>query len=115
MLGRVNGVYRFIAWGTLPLGAISGGLLAGAFGVRSVFSTAAVALGLVLIYVVRVTVRREITAAESSQATAEPAPVAAEPGPAVEPDPAAETDPAGEPDPTAETDPAGEPDPQVAP
>jgi MFS family permease len=111
MLGRVNGVYRFIAWGTLPLGAISGGLLAGAFGVRSVFSTAAVALGLVLIYVVRVTVRREITAAESSQATAEPAPVAAEPGPAVNPDPAAETDPAGEPDPTAETDPAGEPDP----
>lgn len=27
ILGRVNGVYRFISWGTMPLGALAGGLL----------------------------------------------------------------------------------------
>lgn len=68
VLGRVNGVYRFIAWGTLPVGAISGGFLAHEFGVRSVFSTAAIALAVVLIYLVRVALRREISAAASSQA-----------------------------------------------
>jgi MFS family permease len=68
VLGRVNGVYRFIAWGTLPVGAISGGFLAREFGVRSVFSTAAVALAAVLIYLIRVAARREISAAAASQA-----------------------------------------------
>ena len=64
MLGRVNGVYRFIAWGTLPVGAISGGFLASAFGVRSVFSTGAIALAAVLVYLVRMALRREISAAQ---------------------------------------------------
>lgn len=65
MLGRVNGVYRFIAWGTLPLGAICGGFLASAFGVRSVFSAGAIGLGAVLIYLVRMALRREIAVALS--------------------------------------------------
>lgn len=63
MLGRVNGVYRFIAWGTLPLGAICGGFLASAFGVRSVFSAGAIGLTAVLMYLIRMAARREITTA----------------------------------------------------
>jgi predicted MFS family arabinose efflux permease len=66
VLGRVNGAYRFTAWGTLPAGAISGGFLTREFGVRSVFSTAAVALAAVLIYLVRVAARREISVAAAA-------------------------------------------------
>lgn len=72
VLGRVNGGYRFIAWGTLPVGAISGGFLAHEFGVRSVFSTAAIALAVVLIYLVRVALRREISAAAEGNAQVTP-------------------------------------------
>jgi predicted MFS family arabinose efflux permease len=67
MLGRVNGVYRFIAWGTLPLGAICGGFLASAFGVRSVFSAGAIGLAAVLVYLVRMASRRTITNAIKSE------------------------------------------------
>ena len=70
MLGRVSGVYRFIAWGTLPLGAICGGFLASAFGVRSVFSAGAIGLAVVLIYLVRMAFRRGITIALSHQTQA---------------------------------------------
>ncbi|MEW9547620.1 MFS transporter [Nonomuraea sp. NPDC050783] len=34
MLGRVNGSVRFLVWGTMPLGALLGGLLAAQVGVR---------------------------------------------------------------------------------
>lgn len=34
LLGRVNSAYRFLGWGTQPFGAIVGGLLASAFGLR---------------------------------------------------------------------------------
>jgi predicted MFS family arabinose efflux permease len=68
LLGRVNGVYRFIAWGTLPLGAICGGFLAGAFGVRSVFSVSAMGLAVALIYLVPVALRRGISTALSRRA-----------------------------------------------
>lgn len=64
MLGRVNGVYRFIAWGTLPLGALYGGFLAGAFGVRAVFSVGAMVLAVVLIWLARMALRHEISAAQ---------------------------------------------------
>lgn len=37
LLGRVNSVYRFIAWGTIPLGAVAGGVVATAVGTRSLF------------------------------------------------------------------------------
>lgn len=68
MLGRVSGVYRFIAWGTLPLGAICGGFLASAFGVRSVFSAGAIGLAAVSIYLVRMALRRGIAIALPHQA-----------------------------------------------
>jgi len=37
LLGRLNSGYRLVAWGTRPLGAVAGGLLAQAFGLRAVF------------------------------------------------------------------------------
>jgi MFS family permease len=37
LFGRVNSVYRFIGWGSISIGAILGGILADAFGLRSTF------------------------------------------------------------------------------
>jgi MFS family permease len=37
LLGRVNSGYRLVAWGTRPLGAVAGGLLAQVLGLRAVF------------------------------------------------------------------------------
>lgn len=49
LLGRVNSCYRLVAWGTMPLGAAAGGLLAQALGLRAVFALmAAVTLALCL-------------------------------------------------------------------
>jgi MFS family permease len=41
LLGRVNSVYRFLGWGSMPLGAALGGLVAGAFGLRAPWLLAA--------------------------------------------------------------------------
>lgn len=38
LLGRVNSGYRLVAWGTMPLGAATGGLLAEFFGLTAVFT-----------------------------------------------------------------------------
>ena len=35
LLGRVNSAYRLVAWGTMPIGALLGGLVADAFGLPS--------------------------------------------------------------------------------
>ncbi|MFF5207347.1 MFS transporter [Streptosporangium sp. NPDC000396] len=37
LFGRVLGVIRTLLWGLIPVGALGGGLLAGAFGLRTVF------------------------------------------------------------------------------
>jgi MFS family permease len=37
LLGRVNSVYRLVAWGTIPLGAAAGGAVAAVAGIRSLF------------------------------------------------------------------------------
>ena len=37
LFGRVNSAYRFIGWGASPIGALAGGLLASAFGLRAPF------------------------------------------------------------------------------
>jgi len=39
LLGRLNSVYRLLAWGTMPIGAAIGGLIAEAFGLRAVFAS----------------------------------------------------------------------------
>ena len=38
LLGRVNSGYRLVAWGTKPLGAAIGGVLAQLFGLGAVFA-----------------------------------------------------------------------------
>jgi MFS family permease len=37
LLGRVNSVYRFLGWGTMPLGSLAGGVAASLWGVRTAF------------------------------------------------------------------------------
>jgi MFS family permease len=37
LLGRVNSVYRFLGWGSIPIGSVLGGVLASAFGLRAPF------------------------------------------------------------------------------
>lgn len=39
LLGRLNSAYRLLAWGTMPLGAAAGGLIAQLFGITAVFLT----------------------------------------------------------------------------
>lgn len=41
LLGRVNSGYRLVAWGTMPLGAATGGVLAQIFGLTTAFAVAA--------------------------------------------------------------------------
>jgi MFS family permease len=40
LLGRVNSVYRMLGWGLMPVGAVVGGLVAHAFGLRAPFPVA---------------------------------------------------------------------------
>ena len=41
LLGRVNSVYRLLAWGTMPIGAVLGGVLGRVYGLRAPFFVAA--------------------------------------------------------------------------
>jgi MFS family permease len=52
LLGRVNSAYRLVAWGSMPLGAAVGGLLAQLLGLRVVFAATGL-LTLALIVVLR--------------------------------------------------------------
>jgi MFS family permease len=63
LLGRVNAGYRLLAWGSMPLGALLGGVLGELFGVRAVFLIAAGGQLLAVPLLFTVTNRR-ITAAE---------------------------------------------------
>lgn len=58
--GRVAGVARLIAWGTQPLGALLGGLLAAGFGLRAPFYVAAVAWVFMTVITVPVVNNRSI-------------------------------------------------------
>lgn len=55
LLGRVNSAYRLLAWGTMPLGAIAGGLLGELLGLRAVFAVAALVIGSLLALMTRLT------------------------------------------------------------
>lgn len=48
-LGRVNGVYRMLGWGPIPLGALTGGLVAHEFGLRAGYPIAGGLRGLALL------------------------------------------------------------------
>jgi hypothetical protein len=50
LFGRVNSVYRWFGWGTLPLGSLLGGLVAHTFGLRATyFAGAAVMVAALLV------------------------------------------------------------------
>ncbi|WP_347404692.1 MFS transporter [Solwaraspora sp. WMMD1047] len=55
LLGRVNSGYRLLAWGSMPLGALTGGLLAEAFGLRTVFAVTGLLSLTLLLGMLRVT------------------------------------------------------------
>ena len=40
LLGRVNSAYRMLGWGTMPVGALAGGLIADGYGLRAPFLVA---------------------------------------------------------------------------
>jgi MFS family permease len=44
LIGRVQSAHRLLSWGAIPLGALAGGLLAGALGLRAPFLIAGLAL-----------------------------------------------------------------------
>jgi MFS family permease len=66
LLGRVNSAHRMLSWGSIPLGALLGGLLARSFGLRAPFLFAAVVLG-VLAIVTRGLAERLLTSEETGE------------------------------------------------
>jgi MFS family permease len=78
LLGRLNASYRLVAWGTMPIGAALGGVLAEAFGLRSVFLVTG--LGTLTL----VALLPQLTNAKLDAAEAEAEPLAAHPDPAGE-------------------------------
>ncbi|SNS29143.1 Fucose permease [Geodermatophilus pulveris] len=67
LLGRVNSGYRLLAWGSMPLGAAAGGLLADVSGLPTVFATMAV-LSLALLLAMPVVTDERMDAAERAAA-----------------------------------------------
>ncbi|AWS48660.1 MFS transporter [Streptosporangium sp. 'caverna'] len=57
MLGRVNSVYKMLGWGLIPLGALAGGLVAHAFGLRAPYPVAGVLRGIALLVAMPVLIR----------------------------------------------------------
>jgi MFS family permease len=49
LLGRVNSVYRMLGWGLMPLGALAGGFVAHAAGLRAPYLVAGLLCGLALL------------------------------------------------------------------
>ena len=49
LLGRVNSVYRLLAWGTMPIGAAVGAAVAEVLGLRAVYATMGLLAGVLLI------------------------------------------------------------------
>ena len=78
LLGRLNASYRLLAWGTQPIGALLGGLLAQAFGLPAAFVIAGVSTLSCCLFLTIVT-DRVIDAAEHDGTTEAPAPDAAVP------------------------------------
>ncbi|RJT75657.1 MFS transporter [Arthrobacter cheniae] len=63
LLGRVNSAYRLLAWGTMPLGAAAGGLLAQWLGLQAMFAIMGI-LTLALLGLMPTLTSKAITAAD---------------------------------------------------
>jgi hypothetical protein len=55
--GRMNATMRFLVWGTIPLGALTGGLLGGFLGLRTAIGIAVVGGSLAFLWVLLSPVR----------------------------------------------------------
>ena len=54
LLGRVNGAYRMLGWGMMPLGALASGFVAHLAGLRAPFTVAGILRGAALVLLVPV-------------------------------------------------------------
>jgi MFS family permease len=68
LLGRMNASYRLVGWGTMPLGAVLGGVLAEALGLRGAFLVAAL-LTLAVLAGFRFVTEEAIARAEAAEAS----------------------------------------------
>lgn len=66
LLGRVNSGYRLLGWGTSPIGAALGGVLAEAFGLRAVFVLSGAGTLVLLVPLLRVISDASIAEAEAA-------------------------------------------------
>lgn len=69
LLGRVNSVYRMLGWGLTPLGAVAGGFVAHAGGLRAPYTIGGIVCALVLAAALPVLLRTGRGHAPSSPAT----------------------------------------------
>jgi MFS family permease len=76
LLGRLNAAYRLLAWGTMPIGALFGGVLAEVVGLQSTFLVCS-ALGFVLVPLGLGITEAAIAAAEAEAETGPGAEIAA--------------------------------------
>lgn len=68
LLGRVNSVYRFLGWGSMPLGSLAGGAAAALWGVRTTFVLSGVLMAVPIVVLGAVVRSREIDAARAAAA-----------------------------------------------
>jgi MFS family permease len=71
LLGRMNAAYRLVGWGTMPIGAVLGGFLAEALGLRATFAVAA-ACTLAVLAGFRFVTEPAVAAAEAAEAPQAP-------------------------------------------
>ncbi|MCI0155303.1 MFS transporter [Leifsonia shinshuensis] len=71
LLGRLNSAYRLLAWGTMPLGAAAGGLIAQFFGIPAVFVTMGVVVLALVLGMIWVTDARMDAAEQEAEAADE--------------------------------------------
>ncbi|MBK5287758.1 MAG: MFS transporter [Acidimicrobiia bacterium] len=70
LLGRVNSAYRLLGWGTMPVGAIAGGLIADAYGLRAPFLVSGTMALLLAVWVSNRATNRSIARARRRAAAA---------------------------------------------
>jgi MFS family permease len=73
LLGRVNSAYRMIGWGLMPAGALAGGFVAHALGVRAAYTLGGIVCGVTLLAVLPVFLRARASSGASAQPENSPA------------------------------------------
>jgi predicted MFS family arabinose efflux permease len=73
LFGRVQGAYRTLVWGGIPVGAVLGGVFADAFGVRPVFVIGGAGLFVCALWLARVVRMHHDLLVDEQEIPAEPA------------------------------------------